>query len=162
MDFDHSDSFKWTRYDGGPESSAAPWLCIDNGDIATEHLGETLTDGEAQTGAAKVAHDSIARLCERPKQAVRLLVCPTKPGIQDVELQVRLLLNSFSVVLRTTLPTSALGAFRVVLRVRDESGDQPDTALVGELYGVADDVDESLLEPGRIESSQGSGPHTRR
>ena len=110
---------------------------------AVHRLGEAPADGEAEAGAAVPARDRRVRLAERLEQPAHLVGGDADAGVADVDVD---------------LPRST--SFRRPAPVAAPTRDD-DLALLGELDGVRQQVEEDLAEPAQVaDTAGGSSPPT--
>ncbi len=108
------------------EDRALPRLAVDRHGAA-EQGGEALGDGEAQAGAAEIAGGGGIGLGESLEQLAHLLLGHADAAVRDAEQHV------------------AVAGRMGLARER-----QSDLALLGELGGVAQEVDQRLLDLGQV------------
>ncbi len=105
-------------------------------DIAAEHDGQSLRDGEAQPRTAEASRHRRVRLLKRLEEPRHLLRCHADPGVANVNNE------------RTPIPMTL------------EARLDPHAALAGELHGVARQVQDDLPKPRRI-AEDGPGDRTQ-
>ena len=113
-----------------PEGAAGALGAVDP-DLAVHHLRQGLADDETKPGAAVSAGDRSVGLLEGLEQAGALRLAETDPGVAHRAMEQHL----------------AGGLF-------PQFDDQLDLALLGELDGIGDIIDEDLAEPQRVADQQ--------
>ena len=129
--------------DGEMEGGAFAGIALDP-DLAAHQLGQAFADGQAQPGAAVVASGGGIHLLERFEEAVLPVQRDADAGVAHGEMEQPL----FRVAEKSVSCSWPNGMLRAPCAGGGDFDD--DFALVGELHGVADQIDQDLPQPGHV------------